>query len=91
VRETLNRAIRRLNVLEYVILLVVAILSLAGGALIALLAGSLTGVPFRITWAVASILIFAIPAIIVWGREHRVRPGPPANDKDEHPASEANG
>lgn len=71
-RETVHRAIRRLNVLEYVILTVVVLLSLAGGALLAFLANSLVGVPFRITWAVASVLIFVIPAAIVWGKEVRV-------------------
>lgn len=70
-REALGRAIRRLNVLEYVILGTIALLSLLFGALIAFLGVQLLGVPFRLTWAVASILVFVIPAAVIWGREKR--------------------
>lgn len=88
-RETVHRAIRRLNVLEYVILTLVVLLSLAGGALLAFLASSLVGVPFRITWAVASVLIFVIPAAIVWGKEVRVRRGAPeTSTADERKSNE---
>lgn len=90
-REALGRAIRRLDILEYFILGAIAILSLLGGALVAFLAVQLVGVPFRATWAVSSILIFVIPAAVVWGRE--VRPGrTPSKQPDAaRPESENNG
>lgn len=90
-RETVHRAIRRLNVLEYVILIVVVLLSMAGGALLAFLANSLVGVPFRITWAVASVLIFVIPAAIVWGKEVRVGGGSTRRGTEEDRKSDEHG
>lgn len=84
VREAIGRAIRRLGVLEYVILGIIILLSLACGALIAFLATSLLEVPFRITWAVASILVFVIPAVLVWSREMRANRdvAPPTPESD---------
>jgi len=90
VRDTLHRAIWRLNLLEYVILFAVAGLSLVGGALIALFLGSMVGVPFRTTWAVSSILIFVIPAAVVWAREIRSRDTHAASE-DKHQTGERNG
>ncbi len=90
-REALGRAIRRLDVLEYFILGAIAILSLLGGALIAFLAVQLLGVPFRITWAVASILVFVIPAAMVWGREARAGTSTSSTPRDADSKSEPNG
>lgn len=90
-REALGRAIRRLNVLEYVILAVIAGLSLLGGALIAVLAVQLLGVPFRLTWAFASILVFILPAAVVWRRERRAEREEADPQDDAHPSHDENG
>jgi len=64
-------AIRRLNVLEYVILGVAMVLALLAGALAALVVGSVTGAPFRLTWTLSSLLFFVVPGWIVFKRERR--------------------
>jgi hypothetical protein len=60
-REVASRAVRRLDVLEWVILFGAAALSAGAGALVALLAAHSLGLPFRVTWIVASLLIFGVP------------------------------
>lgn len=65
VREVTARAIRRLDLLEYGILGVAALLAVVAGALVALLASELTPLPFRTAWTVASIACFVIPAALV--------------------------
>ena len=86
VHETVERAIRRIGILEWVLLAVIVVLSLLGGAVIALLIVSLVEVPFRITWAVASVLIFVVPAATVWRREMGVtRPNPPITSDRQRP------
>jgi len=71
VRRVATRAIWRLNILEYVILGVAAGLALLAGAVAAFLLGSALGLPFRPTWAVASLVLFAIPAAAAYLRERR--------------------
>lgn len=90
-REALGRAIRRLDVLEFVILGAIAVLSLLGGGLIALLAVQVLDVPFRITWGVASILVFVIPAALVWRREARADDAGAAVSSDVPGTSDENG
>jgi len=63
VRAALNRAARRLNVLELIVLSAAAIAALAGGWLAALLAVRAFGLPFRMTWLGASLTLFLIPAL----------------------------
>ena len=75
-REVMNRAIRRLNVLEWLLLGAAAIASLAGGWLAALLGRSALGLPFRATWMAASLLFFLIPGGIAWAAERRSRKAP---------------
>ena len=70
-RRMLLTAIRRLNVLEYVILGVAMALALLAGALAALVVGGATGAPFRLTWSLSSLLFFVVPGWIVFRREHR--------------------
>jgi len=70
-REIAERAIRRLNILEYLILGAAALLALLGGALVAWVLMSAAGFPFRITWAVSSLLLFIIPGGSVYLRELR--------------------
>lgn len=72
-RRMMETAIRRLNVLEYVILGVTMALALLAGALAAWLVGSLTGAPFRLTWALSSLLFFIVPGWIVLRRERQAK------------------
>jgi len=88
-REVAGRAVRRLDVLEYFILLAAVILALLGGALVAWILGTEVGFPFRISWAVASLLLFIVPGGIVYLRElrrERERSGPDliSEPKDFH-------
>ncbi len=62
---------RRLNVLEYILLAAAAIAAVAGGWLAALLGRSAFGLPFRATWVVASLAFFLIPGIAAWLAERR--------------------
>jgi len=70
-RKDMERAIRRLNTLEYVILMAAVLVALAGGGLIAVLLSSGTDLPFRPTWAVLSLLLIIVPGVAVFGRERR--------------------
>jgi hypothetical protein len=70
-REIMDRAIGRLNVLEYLILLLALALALLGGALVAWILQTAFGISFRLGWAGASLLLFLIPGISVYVRERR--------------------
>ena len=72
-RRMMGTAIRRLNVLEYVILGVAMALALLAGALAAWMAESLMGASFRLAWALSSLLFFVVPGWIVFRRERRTR------------------
>jgi len=91
VRETVVRAIRRIAVLEWVLLGVIVVLSLLGGAVIALLVVSLVELPYRLTWAVASIAIFVVPAVTVWRKELRVKKRSQSITNDAQGTSEHHG
>ena len=68
--EVARRAIRRLDVLEWVILGAAVALAIGGGALVAwILAGS-SGA-FRTIWMVTSVLLFTVPGAIVFARLKR--------------------
>jgi predicted lysophospholipase L1 biosynthesis ABC-type transport system permease subunit len=82
-REEMDRAIRRLNVLEYLILGVVILLALAGGAAVAFLLSAGTDLPFRATWAVLSFLLLVIPGVLVFGRDRRRERGRRKGRDDE--------
>lgn len=88
-RKVMNRAIRRLNVLEWLLLGAAAVASLAGGWLAALLGRSALGLPFRGTWMTASLLLFLIPGGIAWAAERRSRRTPPPKvgqaDREDQP------
>ncbi len=81
-REEMERAIRRLNTLEYVILVASFLLALAGGGVVAFLLSSGTALPFRLTWGVVSILLLLIPGLLVFGRN---RPGRRTDDERSDP------
>jgi predicted lysophospholipase L1 biosynthesis ABC-type transport system permease subunit len=85
-REEMERAIRRLNVLEYVILGFAVLVALAGGAAVAFILSSGTNLPFRLTWAVLSILLLVIPGALVLGKDRAKKRRPPGEDTNsEHP------
>ncbi len=70
-RQVADRAIRRLNVLEHVFLMVAAGAALLAGLLVAWLLSQSVGAPFRLTWAVSALLMFLLPAGISWIRVRR--------------------
>ena len=79
-RKVMTRAIRRLNVLEWILLGAAAIASLVGGWLAALLGRSALGLPFRATWIVASLLLFLIPGAMALVAERRSRKAAPKKE-----------
>lgn len=92
VRAALNRAARRLNILELIVLGAAIIASTAGGWLAALLAGRAFGFPFRTTWVGASLALFAIPALVAFLVEKRRQktPAKPARDEtDQSPEGDS--
>ena len=70
-RRMMETAIRRLNVLEYVILGFAMVLALFAGALTAWMVENLTGAPFRLSWALSSLLFFVVPGWVVFRRERQ--------------------
>ncbi len=72
-REVVSRAIRRLNMLETVIMGAAVVVALIGGWLGALLARSALGLPLRTTWMVLSLLLFVVPGALAWTMERRKR------------------
>lgn len=89
IRRIADRARRRLNVMEYVILLAAILAALLGGALVAWILGTIADLPFRPTWAVSSLLLFIIPGGSVYLRELRrgkpkKPPGSNSESKDLH-------
>lgn len=85
-RVVAQRAIRRLDILEWVIFLVGAGLATLGGGLAAWLMSGIAGWDFWTTWVWASILLFVIPgtiAIIKIKREEREDALRTAEHRDE--------
>ncbi len=82
-REEMERAIRRLNILEYVIVAVTFLLALAGGGVAAYILSAGTEPPFRLTWAAISLVLLIIPGLLVFGRDFFRRRGPPASSGEE--------
>lgn len=72
-REEMNRAIRRLDALEWVILLAAVGFALGGGALVAWILSSGTSLGFRSTWVVLSLVLLVVPALVVFVRERGQR------------------
>ncbi len=68
-REEMERAIRRLNVLEYLILAAAFILALGGGGAVAYILSAGTSLPFRLTWAIITVLLLVVPGLLVFGRD----------------------
>lgn len=62
---------RRLDVLEVLVLLFALVLALLGGGLVAWILHSAVAAPFRLAWAVVSLLLFIVPGGGVYLRELR--------------------
>ena len=71
IREVAARAIRRLNVLEWVILGGAGLIAVLGGALVSWLIAAQLKVSFRLTWIGLSMLLLAVPGLIVILRSGR--------------------
>jgi len=59
--EEMDRAIRRLDMLESLILVGAGLLALVGGAIGAFLLSMGTSLPFFASWVVLSLLFFVVP------------------------------
>jgi hypothetical protein len=70
-REVARRAIRRLDVLEWLILATTAALAVGGGGLVALLVVGGSGAGFRGTWIVTSLLLLIVPGAVVLARHRK--------------------
>ena len=64
IREVAARAIRRLDLLEWVLFIGSALLAIGGGALVAWVLSASAELEFRPTWIVASIVLFVVPGLI---------------------------
>jgi uncharacterized membrane protein len=62
--EVASRAIRRLDLLEGVMIAGGVVLALLGGAVMAWILAGMAGLAFRPTWMVASLLLFVVPGAI---------------------------
>ena len=69
--EVVRRAIWRLDVLEWVIIVAAAGLVIGGGALVALLISDPSGLDFRTTWVGTSLLLVVVPGAIMLPRIKR--------------------
>jgi len=70
-REVADRAIRRLNLLEHLFLMVAAGAALLAGLLVAWLLSQSFDAPFRTTWAISALTLFLLPAGVSWARVRR--------------------
>ena len=74
-RKAMARAIRRINILKFLILAVAGALAVFGGAVAAWVLNATLEAPFGLSWVVASILFFGVPGALVYGREVRAARG----------------
>ncbi len=72
--EVMDRAIRRLGILEHLFIGMAAVAALVAGAMVAWLLGQAFELPFRPTWAVSALLLFILPGGISLWRVRRDRP-----------------
>lgn len=77
--EVARRAIRRLDLLEWVILAAAVGLAITGGALVAWVLAGTGGESFRMIWMITSALLFIVPGIVVFTKlkwdQRREAPG----------------
>ncbi len=91
--EVAQRAIRRLDILEGVMIGGGAVLALLGGAAVAWILVGVGGLPFRGTWIVVSLVLFVVPgaiAIVKIRRDERADRSRGRRDRGAG-ADEANG
>jgi uncharacterized membrane protein len=67
----MNRAMRRLGVLEVILLALAAVAALAAGALTGWLLNHGLGWSFRWVWSTSSLLYFVVPGGIAWWKSRR--------------------
>jgi predicted lysophospholipase L1 biosynthesis ABC-type transport system permease subunit len=84
-RKVMERAIWRLNILEYVILAGALLMAFVGGALVAWVLRAAWDLPLRLTWAVSSLLLFIVPGGSVYLRELRRGTRSPTPDSKSEP------
>ena len=80
--EVTQRAIRRLDLLEWAVWAAGALMAMAAGAAVAWVMGATVGWSFRPTWIAASMLLFVIPggaAIIQIRKDERANSTRPEN------------
>jgi uncharacterized membrane protein len=86
-REAARRAIRRLDVLEWVIFALAAGLATGGGMVVAMLFVGRSGQGFRSTWIITSLLLLIVPGVIVLAqhrmKERRTVDGSPEERRNE--------
>jgi enoyl-CoA hydratase/carnithine racemase len=70
-RDFTRRAVRRLDMLEWVVLAAAVGLAVGGGAAVALLLAHGSPVAFRATWVVTSLILFIVPGAVVLLRLRR--------------------
>lgn len=70
-REVTLRAIRRLDILEWVTMGGAAMLAVGGGWLVALLLEDMVTWSFRTVWTVAALLLFLIPGAVTFTQLRR--------------------
>ena len=71
VSEVATRAIRRLNFLEWIILLGAALIAIVGGALVSWLIAPQFEVSFRLIWLAVSVLLLVVPGLVILLRSNR--------------------
>ena len=64
--EVARRAIRRLDVLEWIILATTAVIAIGGGGLVALIVVGRSAASFRATWIATSLLLLIVPGAVVF-------------------------
>jgi hypothetical protein len=69
--EVARRAIRRLDVLEWLIMAAMAVVAVGGGGLVALLVAGRSSPGFRGTWIVTSLLLLIVPGAVALARHRR--------------------
>jgi hypothetical protein len=70
-RKVTRRAIRRLDVLEWIILAITAVIAVGGGGLVALLVVGPSAPRFRGVWMVTSLLLLIVPGAVVLARQRK--------------------
>lgn len=71
VRTAMQWTRQRLDILEVMVLLLALVLALLGGGLVAWVLHNAMAAPFRLSWAVVSLLLFIVPGGGVYLRELR--------------------